>query len=68
MGELQAISVELSPQYQPLPMFAAASGLRPEEWMALERRDVDRGRGLLSVRRTVVDGSHHLAYTPGGVP
>lgn len=39
--ELAAIALELSPRYQPLPEFAAATGLRPEEWRALERRDID---------------------------
>ncbi len=37
-------------------MFAAATGLRPEEWQALERRDVGRSRRLLNVLRTVSDG------------
>jgi integrase len=54
--ELDAIAAELSARYRPLPMFAAATGLRPEEWQALERRDVDRAVGLLSVRRTVSGG------------
>ena len=40
--ELDAIGLELPPTYATLPMFAAATGLRPEEWQALERRDVDR--------------------------
>lgn len=53
MAELDAIAAELPPQYQSLPMFAAATGLRPEEWQALERRDIDRRDGVLSVRRTV---------------
>jgi integrase len=56
VAEVDAIGVELSVQYQSLPMFAAASGLRPEEWMALERRDVDRSSGVLNVRRTVSSG------------
>ncbi len=52
-GELEAIAAELSPSYEPLPAFAAATGLRPEEWAALERRDVDRTAGHINVRRTV---------------
>jgi integrase len=56
LAELDAISLELSKRYQPLPAFAAASGLRPEEWAALERRDIQRSAGLLTVSRTVSDG------------
>jgi integrase len=55
-AELDAITAELSPMYAPLPAFAAATGLRPEEWQALERSDVDRKTGVLSVRRTVSGG------------
>jgi integrase len=55
-AELDAIAVELSPEYAPIPAFAAATGLRPEEWAALERRDIDRREGFLSVRRTVSSG------------
>ena len=54
--ELEAIAAELSVIYRPLPAFAAATGLRPEEWAALERRDVDRAAGVVNVRRTVSDG------------
>jgi integrase len=43
-AELDAIALELSAEYEPLPDFAAATGLRPGEWMALERRDVGPGR------------------------
>jgi integrase len=53
--EVEAIAAELSPIYQPLPVFAAATGLRPEEWQALERRDINRG-GFLTVSRTVSSG------------
>jgi integrase len=56
VDELDAISTELSAMYRPLPAFAAATGLRPEEWAALERSDVDRSAGVLSVRRTISDG------------
>ena len=54
--EIEAISAELRPAYRPLPLFAASTGLRPEEWGALERRDVDRRAGLLTVRRTISSG------------
>lgn len=55
LAEVDAIA-ELSPAYRPLPAFAAATGLRPEEWTAIERRDVDRPAGVAAVRRTVSDG------------
>lgn len=55
-AELDALAAELGPAYQPLPAFAAATGLRPEEWQALERRDVDRRAGILTVRRTISSG------------
>jgi integrase len=54
--ELEALAVDLSPMYAPLPAFAASTGLRPEEWQALDRRDVDRTRRLLAVTRTVSGG------------
>ncbi|MGH2869035.1 MAG: tyrosine-type recombinase/integrase [Solirubrobacteraceae bacterium] len=55
-AEVDAISEELSAIYVSLPAFAAATGLRPEEWQALERRDLDRRAGLVNVLRTVSDG------------
>jgi integrase len=55
-AEVDAIAVELSKPYRALPAFVAATGLRPEEWAALERRDVDRRAGIVNVRRTVSDG------------
>ena len=63
-AELDAIAAELAPSYRPLPIFAAATGLRPEEWQALERRDVDRHDRILNVRRTLSSGEVvHLAKT-----
>jgi integrase len=38
-------------------VFAALTGLRPCEWIALERTDVDRRIGVVHVRRTLVDGN-----------
>jgi integrase len=56
LAEVDAIAAELSTMYQPLPAFVAATGLRPEEWAALERRDLDRKAAIVNVRRTVSDG------------
>jgi integrase len=56
LDELDAVASELPAQFQPLPVFAALTGLRPCEWAALERRDVDRAAGVVTIRRTVVDG------------
>ena len=57
LDELDLVAGELLPRFRPIPVFAALTGLRPCEWMALERRDVDYQAGVVTVRRTVVDGA-----------
>jgi integrase len=37
-------------------LFAAATGLRPGEWIALEPRDVDHEARVVDVRRAFTDG------------
>jgi integrase len=51
--EIEAVAGELGP-WGPLVVFAAGTGLRPEEWLALSRRDVDRE--AVTVRRTFSGG------------
>jgi len=55
LAELDAITDELTARYEPLPDFVAATGLRPEEWMALERKHVDRRAKVVNVVQTVSD-------------
>lgn len=54
--ELDALEAELGEMYGPIVPFAAATGLRPQEWIALERSAVDRTHRIVSVRRVVSDG------------
>jgi integrase len=60
LDELEAVGAELSPQFRPLPVFVALTGLRPEEWLALERGDIDKPNGVVHVRRVYVDGGIRL--------
>jgi site-specific recombinase XerD len=55
-AEVAALAAELSPRYRTLPEFVAATGFRPEEWQALERREVDRTGRHANVVRTVSGG------------
>ena len=53
--EVDAVAEELGP-WRPLVIFAAGTGLRPEEWAALEWRDVDRQEQAVTVRRAFTRG------------
>lgn len=55
-NQLHAVAVALGPRYGPLAIFAAATGLRPGEWLALEQRDIDREAHVLYVRRAYRNG------------
>src|SRR6266508_4956404 len=51
-AELEALAEAIGPRYGPMILFAAATGLRPAEWIALEKRDVDRKERVVYVRRS----------------
>jgi integrase len=54
--EVEAIAAELGPRFAPIVVFAVGTGLRPEEWIALERRDVDRDARVVTVERVYSQG------------
>jgi len=55
-AELDAVAANLAHRYRPMVIFAAATGLRPAEWLALERRDVDRDARVVYVHRSFTKG------------
>jgi integrase len=64
-AELDAVAVNFAPRYGPMVIFAAATGLRPAEWLALERRDVDRDARVVYVRRSFTKGRLKCTKTEG---
>src|SRR6266545_3297030 len=55
-AELEALAAAIGPRYGPMVLFAAATGLRPAEWIALEKRDIDRKERVVYVRRSFTRG------------
>lgn len=55
--QVDALALELGAVYGSLAIVAAETGLRPEEWIALERRDVDRAGPALTVQRKFANGA-----------
>jgi integrase len=54
--EVDAIAKELNGLYGALVVVAAETGLRLEEWITLERRDVDRAGRAVAVQRKFASG------------
>ena len=61
--ELEALAAAIGPRYGPMILFAAATGLRPAEWIALEIRDVDRDERVVFVRRSFTRGELKIPKT-----
>ena len=56
-AQLAELAAWLGPRYGPPVLFAAATGLRPGEWMALEQRDIDLwGAQTRFMRRSCIRG------------
>jgi integrase len=56
LGGLDAVAAKLSLRYRPMVIFAAATGLRPAEWIALEWRDIDLKARVVYVHRSFTKG------------
>jgi len=54
--EVEAISAELIAPYRALPVFLVGTGMRPEEALALEWRDIDKENGVASIERVHSQG------------
>ena len=62
-AELDALAAAIGPRYGPMILFAAATGLRPAEWIALEKRDIDRKERVVYVRRAFTRGELKIPKT-----
>jgi integrase len=58
--ELEAVAARLRSRLGPMVLFAAATGMRPGEWVALEHRDIDRDARVAFVQRSFSKG--RLSY------
>jgi integrase len=66
-NELYALADKLGSCHGPMVLIAAATGLRPGEWLALEQRDIDRAARVVYVRRTFRNGRIKTPKTKASV-
>src|SRR6266540_3500626 len=66
-AQLDELATRLGSRYGPPVLFAAATGLRPGEWMALEPRDIDRQARVVYVRRALRNGRLKSTKTEGSI-
>jgi integrase len=55
-AEIEALAEPLGPRLGEMVVFAAATGMRPGEWVALEWRDIYRDGRVAYVRRSFSKG------------
>ena len=55
-AEVEAIAAELVPAYRALPLFLVGTGMRPEEALALEWKDIDKANAVASDRTCPLAG------------
>jgi integrase len=65
--DLYALAGRLGARFGPMVVFAAATGLRPGEWLALEHRDIDREAKVVYVHRTFRNGRIKTPKTKASV-
>ncbi len=65
--QLANVASRLGKRDSAMVMFAAATGLRPGEWIALEQRDIDRDARVVYVRRAFRNGRIKCPKTEGSV-
>jgi integrase len=65
--DLEAVCARLRGRLGPMVIFAAATGLRPGEWVALEQRDIDRDARVVYVRRSFGRGRLKCPKTEASV-
>jgi integrase len=65
--QVDAVARRLGRRHGPMVVFAAATGLRPGEWIALEHRDIDRGARVVYFRRVFPNGRLKCTKTEASV-
>jgi integrase len=63
-GEVSDLANAIDPYYRTLVYFAAYTGLRAGEQLALQRQDVNLTQGTVAVRRARREVSGHITYGP----